>query len=358
MTKYSKVGSVDTLDVFDDFTTEKERIRRNSTSFKDDAKYSNVFDVVVGETYYGRLVQVFEREYLFDIGHKSYVSVLKTGYESDYLDKLVIGEITDVLVQFIDETDTYSVYGSIAAAKEANVREKLSNMEDFVLADITEMTPSGYNAIIKIDGFELSAFMPHILAGANKILDQDRIKLVGKQLEVCVESFIAEKGTYIINRKEYLKRLYPEKIKLLQKNVLYTGVVTGSMTFGIFVEFEDCLTGMIYKSYISDELKNSEITSGMEVSFYVKEVVKDKIILTQTLKESQMDLLNVNDKINATVKSITPNGVLIAIDEETNGMIRKTDSLMDISNYGIGAEVLVKVISIDRANRKIFLSDK
>ncbi len=355
------IGNLETSNVFEDFSTDRERISRNSSLYKDDSTYANIFDVKVGNVYNGKLVEIYDREYIFDIGYKTHINVLKTALESDYLNKISIGDSSDILIQDSLDDDSYVVYGSVSAAREINVREKLSNMEDSIIAYIKELTPSGYIATITVDDIELNAFMPHILAGANKILDIDRDKLVGKQLEVCLEGFSSDKGTYIINRKEYLKKLIPEKIKLLKKDVLYKGVITGTTDFGIFIEFEDCLTGMIYKTYISDDLKeqlkNGNI-DGLEVEFYVKDVFKDKIILTQILKDSMWDLIKVDEYVTGSIKNITNSGVLVSIDEETNGMIRKFDSALDLKNYNIGSEIKAKILSIDRSNRKIFLSDK
>jgi len=354
-------GNSEAISVFEEFSTDRERISKNTSTYKDDKTYMDIFDVEVGNVYSGKLMEIHDREYIFDIGYKTYVNVLKTAIESDSLDKLSIGDSVDVLIQDILDSSLYVIYGSVSAAKEMSIREKLSNMEDYIIAYIKDLTPSGYIATITVDDVELNAFMPHILAGANKILNIDRDKLVGKHLEVCLEGFSSDRGTYIINRKEYLKRLIPEKIKLLKRDVLYTGVITGTTDFGIFVEFDEYLTGMIYKTYISDELKemlkNSNV-DGLEIQFYVKDIFKDKIILTQVLKDSMWDLVKVNDFIDGTIKNITNIGVLVSIDDETNGMIRKYDSSLDLKNYNIGSEIKAKVLSIDRSNRKIFLTDQ
>lgn len=356
-TIYATVGDAETANIFDEYSNHSTRIKQNSTKHKLDNIYSNIEPVKKGDIYNGMLVSIHDREYIFDIGYKTQVNMIINSNETQYISDMKIGDYSELMIVDVNDGLVYSIYGSIATAKETIIRHKLRNLEnDIVSAYVKEMTPSGYNATFNVDGMTLNAFMPHILAGANKILDINRDKLVGEELEVCLEGYSAEKNTYIINRKERLKRLSPEKIKSLRKDILYKGYVTGVSDFKIFVEFEDCLTGVIYKSYLSD--KNAILKEGMEIEFYVKDIFRDKIVLRQILVDSMWDSIKVNDVVDGTVKSITMNGVLISIDEETYGMIRKSDCLIDYKNYMVGAKVSTKIINIDTLNRKIFLTDK
>lgn len=356
-TNYATVGNAETLDIFEEYSNDNVRIKQNSNKHKEDSIYDTIQSLKKGDIYGGVLVSTSDREYIFDVGYKTYVNMTINSNEMQYIADMQIGDYNKLMIVDIVDGLQYNIYGSVAAAKEIIIRHKLRNLEnDIVMAYIKEMTPSGYNATFNVDGMVLNAFMPHILAGANKILDVNRDKLVGEELEVCLEGYSSEKNTYIINRKERLKRLAPEKIKSLRKDVLYKGYVTGVSDFKIFVELEECLTGVIYRSYLLD--KDAILTEGMEIEFYVKDAFRDKIVLRQVLVESMWDSIKVNDVVEGTVKSITMNGVLVSIDEETYGMIRKSDCLIDYKNYMVGAKVSTKIINIDNINRKIFLTDK
>ena len=53
--------------------------------------------------------------------------------------------------------------------------------------------------------------------------------------------------------KKYIRHILPLKINELNKTTKYTGVVTGVVKFGIFVEFDEIYTGLIHTSEMSDE---------------------------------------------------------------------------------------------------------
>jgi ribosomal protein S1 len=173
-----------------------------------------------------------------------------------------------------------------------------------------------------------------------------------------IESFSKDEGTYIVSRRKYLQTLIPQAIKELEYGYVYTGKVTGTTTFGVFVEFNDCLTGMIHKTNIDPNWAEriQQITPGFEIEFYVKEIIKDKIILTQILRESLWDSIKVGQVINGKVRDLKPFGALIILDEETNGLVHTSELEKSSRRLTAGEDVKVKVIAVDRMNRKIFLS--
>jgi predicted RNA-binding protein with RPS1 domain len=173
-----------------------------------------------------------------------------------------------------------------------------------------------------------------------------------------IESFSKDEGTYIVSRRKYLQTLIPQAIKELEYGYVYTGNVTGTTPFGVFVEFNDCLTGMIHKTNIVPNWSEriQQITPGFEIEFYIKEIIKDKIILTQILRESLWDSIKVGQVINGKVRDLKPFGALIILDEETNGLVHTSELEKSSRRLTSGEDVKVKVIAVDRMNRKIFLS--
>jgi predicted RNA-binding protein with RPS1 domain len=155
-----------------------------------------------------------------------------------------------------------------------------------------------------------------------------------------------------------LQSLIKDKLSKLEYNKVYTGNVTGTTDFGIFVEFETCLTGMIHKANVNAELVPfiNKIEPGTEIEFYIKEVVKDKLILTQILRQTLWDTLKIGDRLPGRVKVIKNFGALISLDEETNGLIHNSELEKQNQKIHEGQEIKVKVISVQRAERKIFLS--
>jgi ribosomal protein S1 len=213
-------------------------------------------------------------------------------------------------------------------------------------------------------GVTLPGFMPNTLAGINKLYDPNSI--VGTSIEVAIESFSEYEKTYIVSRRKYLQTLIPEAIKELEFNKVYTGHVTGTTPFGVFVEFDTCLTGMIHKANVHPDWqeKLNEIKPGFEIDFYIKEVVKnnkgdhsrDKIILTQILRETLWDTIKNGQVIEGTVKDSKQFGTLVNLDDETIGLIHTSEMEKIGKKFSAGQSVKVKVLSVDRSSRKIFLT--
>jgi len=214
---------------------------------------------------------------------------------------------------------------------------------------------------IDIDSINIDAFMPNTLADVNKLYNPE--VLLGQTINVMLETLQQDKGIYVVSRKRYLKTLIPEKVKSLSthpKDKVYTGFVTGTRDFGVFVQFEECLTGMIHKANINEVFRDklADIAPGTEIDFYVKDVIKggNQIILTQTLEESLWDTVRVGDKLNGKVITVKPFGALIALDYETNGLIQTTYINKNNKTLKSGEKVDVIVISIIRDDRKIYLT--
>lgn len=321
---------------------------------------TNITDFKVGSVLEGTLVGENDNEILFEIGAKDYVRINKSKIELPFFEGKKIGDIMEMLIT--EKSDVpYNISGSVAAIYEARAHESLASIDfdDSVTVYVRELTPAGYNLDLNHDGVKLSAFMPHTLAGINKLHEQARLDLVGKDIQVLIESFSREKGTYIVSRRKYLKTLVPKAIKKLKYNHVYTGHVTGTTPFGVFVEFEDCLTGMVHKSNINpiyaDRIK--EIQPGTEIVFYIKEIIKEKIIMTQILKESLWDEIKIGQNIVGTVKVVKPFGALITLDEETIGLIHTSELDKNGASLEEGADINVRVLAVDRLNRKIFLKE-
>lgn len=298
-----------------------------------------------------------EKDIIFDGGFKDFVRVENRSDESKYLVNTNVGDTVDILITSINE-EKFEIKGSLVELYENRARKTLLNSSEPIIVSclVKELTPAGYTVDIFFEGVTLPGFMPNTLAGINKLSQPEAI--VGSTFEVMIESFSKEEGTYIVSRRKYLQTLIPQAIKELRQGVVYEGVVTGTTQFGVFVEFKDCLTGMIHKTNINSEWADriDEILPGFEIQFYVKEIIKDKIILTQILRESLWDTIKVGQIMTGKVRDAKSFGVLVALDDETNGLIHTSELEKSNRKLSAGQEVKVRIIAVDRMNRKIFLS--
>lgn len=297
-------------------------------------------------------------QYLFEVsGYKDYVRVDDKPNESKYLKNTEVGDVIDVLITELNEKN-YLIRGSIATLYESRAHANLKALEEgeSVTVLVKSLNPAGYEVEIYNGGVTLPGFMPNTLAGINKLVDPTSI--VGVTFEVMIESFSEQEGTYIVSRRKYLHSLSPAAIKELNQETVYNGHVTGTAPFGVFVEFNGCLTGMIHKANVHPEWQDKlgEIKPGFEIEFYVKEIIKDKIILTQILRETLWDNIKNGQILNGVVKDTKQFGTLVNLDAETVGLIHTSEMDKIGKRFTPGQELKVKVLSVDRMSRKIFLT--
>ena len=231
---------------------------------------------------------------------------------------------------------------------------------------ISEMIPGG-GYIVNIQGVD--CFMPGSLAGINKLADFESI--VGTDMYVVPVSFSTKRGTIVVSHREYLKAMIPNKVEALRESPdgERTGKVTGSAKYGVFVEFDDCLTGMIHVNDLTPEMlkkhKAREIQPGDDINFRIKEVVSDtKIILTQLETVPVIDpwegieqRIQVPSEVVGVVKAVKDYGIFIDVEPGIAGLlhISEIQDLIDTSTIKSGDNITVQVTRIDSATRKIFL---
>jgi small subunit ribosomal protein S1 len=323
----------------------------------------NLSQVEVGSKVKGKVIGITEKDVTLDINNKDNVIIERKGSEERVCQQLKIGQELDVLITSISE-QPFLMKGSISDLVRIKVDTKMKEFfENKISIDayVREIIPAGYMLNIDIDSINIDAFMPNTLADVNKLYNPE--VLLGHNIKVMLETLQQDKGIYVVSRKRYLKTLIPDKVKELKskpKDEVYTGYVTGTRDFGVFVQFEECLTGMIHKANINEKFRDniSNIQPGTEIDFYVKDIIKggNQIILTQTLEESLWDTVRVGDKLKGKVITVKPFGALIALDYETNGLIQTTYINKNDKSLKSGEMVDVIVISIIRDDRKIYLT--
>lgn len=342
----------------------KSKSRRETKEFKD---MSEIYGSTISKM--PKIGDVLEGQYQGDQGgyHMFSVPGLKDGVrvsikqsESKYLGSIEEGDSLEILVKHIDHGYFY-IEGSISELYESMAHDTLKSLDDkeSVFVKVLSLNPAGYDVEIMHGSVQLPAFMPNTLAGINKLYDPESI--IGDVFEVMIESYSERESTYIVSRRKYLMSLIPEAVKELSYEDSYKGYVTGTTPFGVFVEFNECLTGMIHKANINPEWSEriSEIKPGFEIEFYVKEIIKErnryKLILTQILRETLWDSIEENDVIEGTIKAIKQFGALVSLDDETVGLIHISKMNKNTKSLVVGDKLDVAVIDVDRMGRKIFL---
>jgi len=322
----------------------------------------NIPTISVGSVIKGHISKITNNELIIDINYKDSVYVEVKNSDLKIIAHFKIDDEIDVMITKINDKP-YEIIGSITELIKIDVANKLKDKyknNESLEATVMEIIPAGFMLSIEMNNITLTAFMPNTLAGVNKLNDNQSQALVGQKIQVMLETLQQEKGVYVVSRKKYLLSLIPEEIKKLEKGKIYNGIVTGTKDFGVFVEFNGCLTGMIHKVNLNKEWQNKihEIKPGFKIDFYIQDILKgNRIILTQNLEQKTLwNTIKVNQIKKGEVIAIKSFGALVSLDSQTMGLIQNTYINKFKKILRKGDIIDVKVISVIKDERKIYLS--
>jgi ribosomal protein S1 len=282
--------------------------------------------------------------------------------ESRYLEDIKVGNQLTVYVK--PRVGNNSLEASYSTwIKNNKIKDIVSNINNTSIAyeaTVKKLIHGGY--YLDLDGIEV--FMPGSLGGINKLYDFEQ--LLGEKIIVMPVNYSSDKNTIVVSHRKYLRTLIPAAIENLKENIdsSYTGHVTGTVKNGVFVEFNDCLTGLVNENDLDPNtvkrFRNREIKPGDNIDFKVKQIISNKkIILTQ--KESLSEAWNRLEEelrplsiTEGKVTKITKYGAFIEIRKGVSGLIYDTN----ISDYDLteGSTAKVRIDKIDIENKKINLT--
>lgn len=207
----------------------------------------------------------------------------------------------------IDNEKHGNLYNGIIykTKKEFMHQIELGNKADKAyMAHIDNLNRGGY--IVTVQG--IRAFLPGSQAATNKITNFE--ELLDKDLAVMIEGFDPKNG-FVVSRKKYLAFMKPalmEKLKgtlEAEPDKKFTGKITGFRHFGIFVEFSQYYTGLIYKNYASEELyqklMDENIDIDSEIDIYINDIQTDdygneRIVLTDIPPENRQKIISAREE--------------------------------------------------------------
>lgn len=321
----------------------------------------------------GRIHSMSERWATVDVNYREMLYIDLSKEDMNLVSEFRPGDEVSVKV-ISDKTQSreYALASITEGTKQkifAELRQAADDGGTAFMGHVVSMIPGG-GYIVKVQGIE--CFMPGSLAGINKLADFESI--VGTDMYVVPDSFSAKRGTIVVSHRAYLQAMIPNRIAELEENIErgIRGNVTGTAKFGVFCEFNECLTGMIHVNDLdgewSSKLKAGDIQPGDEIEFKIKEIISDKkIILTQVEpQEAVVDTsweeftkdLAIPSIVNGKIRSVKDYGVFVGLHGTVTGMAHisgfpKDTSLTEM--FAKGQEVAVEVTKIDNDTKKVFL---
>lgn len=196
-------------------------------------------------------------------------------FKEELLGKNLVAKIT------AGDVEKASIWDGFVESLVQEMKEQITKNTKAYYATLLSTNRGGFVVDIKNT---VKAFMPGSQASANKVTDF--ASMVGTRFEVMVESWDPAYG-FVVSRKKFINTMLPIKIKELEKvlaadkNHVFTGKVTGTTAYGVYVELDDFITGMIHKTLMKDEtreaLRNNSIAAGTEVNVYVHKIEKTRV---------------------------------------------------------------------------------
>ena len=239
----------------------------------------------------------------------------------------------------------------------------------------TVVNVMGYGVFIKLEeGIE---GLVHIseMSWTKRINHPNEILNVGDEIEVVVLGINKEKQEISLGIKqtqanpwETIEQKYPE-------GSIITGTVRNLTNYGAFVEIEEGIDGLLHVSDMSWVRKithpNEVVTKGQTIECKLLSIDKKNRRIALGLKQLTEDPWEnriPNDYqpgqlVKGTVTKITNFGVFVSLEDDLEGLLHiseladhKVENPEDVVN--VGDEIEVKVLRVDRQDRKIGLSRK
>jgi small subunit ribosomal protein S1 len=327
-----------------------------------------------GDAVVGTVLSIRKHEVLVDLGAQGIGLVPRR--EVGFYRALNIGDEVTASVVDTELDNGYSLLSLRKAAKDRGWDEVLVKMESGEIIEVSPYDANRGGLLVEYDGVrgflpvsQLSAEHYPRVGGSDKDEILQRLNvLIGKKLTVRILDCDRKANKLIFSEKEAIKDGLAARLKDLAIGDTISGVVTGVVDYGIFVNV-DGIEGLVHISEISWERVNNPgdyVKVGETINAKIIAIDKDRLSLSiKQLTEdpwmTEVDQFKSGDKVEGTITRITPFGAFVQISPAV-------EALVHVSELGGGDDVDPEkvftlnerkefvVLAVEKDNRKISLS--
>jgi small subunit ribosomal protein S1 len=368
----------------DDIEVYLERLESqvgNLVLSKDKAEILKAWDKISGacdsgEPLEGTVIAKVKGGLSVDIGVKAFLPGSQIDLRpTRYLDKYIGKVMKFKVIKFNKKR------GNIVLSRRAILQEERGKLRNEILGQIQEgMVVKGvvknitdYGAFIDLGGIDGLLHITDMSWG--RVKHPSNIISIGEEIEVKILKFDSDKERVSLGLKQVQPNPWEQaKEKYLPGNVV-EGEVVSVKDYGIFVELNDGIEGLIHVSEMSwtGKIKNptKHYTVGEKVQAKVLEVdIENKRIslgikhLTPNPWDDIEAKYPVGKKVTGKVNSIVDFGVFVDLGEEVDALIHVSDiswikkNIKTEEEFTIGQEVEASVLSINKESQKFCLGIK
>lgn len=335
----------------------------------------------VGDLIEGTVISASKSEVLIDVNGLT-VGIVR-GFElqdeSDETKGIKAGDLVAATVVELDNENN-QVELSFRAAGHKKAWAKL---EDYVKSGevvdalILEANKGGLMAKVGgVKGFlpvsQLSSeHYPRVEGGSKTKILEKLQEIVGKTLKVKVIDATENEEKLIVSEKETVKEEQEKIVSKYSVGDSIKGKISGVVSFGAFVEFDDGLEGLIHISEIAwKRIDNPSeyLTVGQDVEAKIIDINNSKISLSMKQLDNDPwknveEKYKIGQKVKGTILKTNPFGAFVALDAQIHGLAHISELskgiVKDINEIvTIGDEYEFKIVSIDGKNHRLGLSIK
>ena len=335
-----------------------------------------VTQLAAGEVVDGTIMSVRKHEVLIDLGPLGVGFVPRR--EIGFGQKLEEGETVTASVVDTEMDNGYSLLSLRKAAKDRGWDEVSRMVDDGETIDVTAYDANRGGLLIELEG--VRGFLPVSQLSAEHYprvgsADKDEIlqrlnSLVGKSIKVRILDADRKANKLIFSEKEAIKEGLAERFEKLKVGDSVSGVVTGVVDFGAFVNVEG-IEGLIHISEISWERVNNPgdyVKVGDQIEAKIISIDKDRLSLS--LKQLQADpwmkeveAFAKGDTVEGTVTRITPFGAFVQISPAVEALVHVSElgegeGADPEKVFKLNERKSFRVLEVEKESRKISLSLK
>ena len=333
----------------------------------------NIKQITAGETVTGTVLSVKKHEVLIDLGPLGVglVPRREVGFSKNYV------EGDEVIASVIDPEleDGYSLLSMRKAAKDRGWDEVAAKAESGEIITVVPYDANRGGLLAEYEG--IRGFLPVSQLSAEHYprvgsSDKDEIlqrlnTLVNKEIKARILDADRKANKLIFSEKEAIKEGLADRFKQMSVGDTVTGVVTGVVDFGVFVNVEG-IEGLIHISEISWERVNNPsdyVKVGQTIEAKIIAIDKERLSLSmkQLTKDPWLDEVEQfkpGDKAEGTVTRITPFGAFVQLSPAVEALVHVSELGGDGTDpekvFTLNERKEFVVLDVDKDNRKISLS--
>jgi small subunit ribosomal protein S1 len=289
-------------------------------------------------------------------------------------DMVKIDDLIEVMVLHVDKDREKIALGlkQKSASPWENVADKYP-VQTRVMGEVVNVM--SYGAFVKLEeGIE---GLVHIseMSWTKRINHPSELVQIGDKIEVVVLGINKEKQEISLGMKQTQSNPWDQVAQKYPPGTMVEGTVRNLTNYGAFIEIEEGIDGLLHISDMSWTRKighpNEVLEKGHRISCQVLNVDQERKRIALGLKQLRIDPWETdipdrykpNDVVKGKVTKLTNFGVFVELEPGLEGLLHiseladhKVDSPEEVVK--VGDEIEVKILRVDRGERKIGLSRK